>query len=377
MKKYKISLFWPYYDGSKVIESLKEVFPEDGSNKWLAEADRVKEFEKVFEKKLRRKNAVALNSGTAGLVLAFRLAGVGVGDEVIMPVLNCSADLHALMQLGGKPVLCDVDDTLNIDVDDIEHRITNKTKAILCVNFGGYPCEIEEVLSIARKHDLKVIEDSCQYLIPRELLADYEVFSFQAIKTLTTGDGGLLCCNDDKDYERARLLRWFDIDRDFKAKQGYKVFRDWEMREFLGGPQSEVGYKFQMSDVTAAIGLAQMEDLDFVIEKRRRLTFLYRRELQSVDGLRILPPHPLEAYWLFHIFTLRRREVAEALEDAGVEVNVVHNRNDILPLVGASRRLDLCGMNRLEQQYLCLPLHPRLKEEDVIYICSIIKKVLK
>ena len=374
--KYKIPLFWPYYNGPKIIKALKDVFPRDNSNKWIGEGPRVKKFEKAFEQKLKRKNAVALNSGTAGIVLAFRLAGIKSGDEVIMPAMNCSADVHALMQLGGKPVFCDVDDTLNINVDDIEYRINDRTKAILCVNFGGYPCNIDGVLSIAKKYNLKVIEDSCQYMIPRALKADYEVMSLQAIKHLSTGDGGFLFCKSKKDYKRAKLLRWFDIDRDFKAKQGFKVFKDWEMREFLGGPQNEVGYKFHMNDITAAIGLAQLEDLEYVIEKRRYFTNLYRKELSSVEGLRILPPHPLEAYWLFHIFSKRRAEIADALEKEGVEVNVVHNRNDILPLVGG-KRLDLPNMNRLEKEYLCLPLHLKLKASDIKFICRIIKNVLR
>ncbi|HDD45191.1 MAG TPA: DegT/DnrJ/EryC1/StrS family aminotransferase [Candidatus Desulfofervidus auxilii] len=377
--EYRIPLFYPYYNGKKIIEALKKVFPEDGSNKWIAEGEKVKEFEEAWAKKQNEKYCIATNSGTSALVLAYRLAGIKPGDEVIGPVLTCSATYHSLMQLGGKPVFADIDpETLCINPDDIEHRITEKTKAIVVVHFGGYPCDMEKIMPIAKKYGLKIIEDSCQYYGKRIYPeGDYRCYSFQAIKFFTTSDGGMLCVNNEEDYERARRLRWFDIPREYKAKIGWKQFKDWEYRE-MTYDQREVGYKFHMNDVIATIGLAQLEDLDFIIKRREYLTNLYRSELgkESIKDLKLLKPHPLETYWLFHIISPKIPQIAEACEKAGIETNMVHVRCDIYKVFGGKRQKDLPNMNKIERQYLCLPLHLKLKDDDVRYICKTVKKAI-
>lgn len=371
-EKYRIPLFYPYI-GKKVFPAIEETL----KTKWIGQGPKVDEFERAFCEKQKEKFCVAVNSGTAALHLAYILAGVRGEDDIVGPVLTCSASYHPALQQGARVQFADIlPDTLCIDPEDIEKRITKKTKAIVVVHIGGYPCEMDKIMEMAKKHNLKVIEDSAQYMGKRVYPeGDYRCYSLQAIKFITTGDGGLLCMNNEPDYRRAKRLRWFDIDRKSKIKHDWQPYKDWEMR-VMTMDQEEVGYKYHMNDIAASMGLAQLEDLDMVLAKRRRLVGIYREELGNVPNLKLLKPHLNETYWLFHILSVKRTEIAEALKENGVETNMAHLRCDIYKVFGG-KRLDLPNMNKIESQYLCLPLHYRLTEDDVKFICEVIKHVLR
>ncbi|MFH1841348.1 MAG: DegT/DnrJ/EryC1/StrS family aminotransferase [Candidatus Nealsonbacteria bacterium] len=364
----KIPLFYPYIS-PRVYPAVKKVL----KTKFIGQGPRIQEFEKAFGKKIGAKYCVSVNSGTASLHLAYILAGIKPGDEVIGPVLTCSATYHPILQMGGKLVFADIKkDTLCIDSDDIEHRITKKTKAIIPVHFGGYPADMEKIMKIAKKYNLKIIEDSAQHIgkkiYPR---GDYQCYSFQAIKHITTCDGGMLVVNNKKDYEKAKRLRWFGIDRDLKIKKDWQPFKDWERRE-MTYDVDEIGYKYHITDVDAAIGIEQLKDLDKVLKRREKLVKLYRKLLKNKKGVKLLKFHPREAYWLFQVLLKNRNKVAENLKKAGVETNIVHVRCDIYKVFGG-KRLNLPNMKDIEDEYLCLPLHPKLTEKDVSYIAKNIK----
>lgn len=225
---------------------------------WIGQGPKVDEFEAKLAKKFNNENVVTLSSGTHGLTLALRLSGVGPGDEVITTPLSCQATCQPIQYFGGKIVWADIKKDLNIDVNSIKENITDKTKAIIVVHWGGFPCDMEEIYTVAKANNIFVIEDAahCYSSIYKDSIigdckySDFCMISLQAIKFLTASDGGILFTKSKEDYKRARLLRWYGISRDGKLK---------DMRCDLNNPIFEYGYKFHMNDVNAIIGLGNMK----------------------------------------------------------------------------------------------------------------------
>lgn len=239
----------------------------------IAEGPVVKQFENEFAKKFNKKNVVALNSGTTALELAYELAGIGKDDEVITPVLTCTATNLPLVRRGAKIVFADINTDLNINVKDVESKITDKTKAIVFVHFGGNNRGLRELVKLCKARKIILVEDAAQVIGSNYWgVADYTCVSLQAIKTLTSGDGGFLITKSKKDYEKARRLRWFGYDRDEKQKKG-----DTDLKE--------AGYKYHMSDITASIGLGNLRSIDKVIAHRKMLADYFN----SQPGFRCHP----------------------------------------------------------------------------------------
>ena len=209
-------LFYPYIP-KKSIKILENRL----STRWIGQGPMVDKFEKKFSKIfLNGKECVSTGSGTDALHLAYILAGIKKNDEVIAPVFTCTATNIPLLYIGAKIKFVDVDpNTMNICINDLKKKITKKTKAIICVHYGGIPCDMDEIQKIAKKYNVKVIEDAAQALGGKYknqnigTISDFTIFSFQAIKHITTGDGGMLCIKDKKLVEKAKRIRWFGIDR--------------------------------------------------------------------------------------------------------------------------------------------------------------------
>lgn len=253
----KYRLFKPYVSWRAIFNVIRVLL---GSQ--LAEGKEVKLFEQEFAKKFGLKNVVALNSGTTALELAYELAGIKKGDEVITPVLTCTATNIPLVRRGAKIVFADIDVDLNINIEDVKEKITPKTKAIVFVHFGGNNRGLSELLELCKERNITLIEDAAQ-AVGTDFWgkADYTCVSLQAIKTLTSGDGGFLITKDE-DYEKAKRLRWFGYDRDLKQKLG-----DTDL--------TEAGYKWHMNNITAAIGRGNLAVIDKIIAKRRKLMMFY------------------------------------------------------------------------------------------------------
>ena len=219
---------------------------------FIGQGKKVDEFEEKLGQYFGNKKVLTLNSGTSGLHLALRLANVGHGDEVITTAMTCTATNMPILAAGAKIVWADVNPITGlIDPQAIEEKITSKTKAIMMVHFGGIPCDIDAINAIAKKYNLKTIEDGA-HAIGAEYKgskignhSDFIMFSLQAIKHFTTVDGGLLLCKDQSDYERGKLLRWYGIDRDEKRKE----FRCEE--DII-----EYGYKYHMNDIVQQSALS-------------------------------------------------------------------------------------------------------------------------
>lgn len=363
----KIFLFKPYVN-AKAIEYVSQVLQSG----WVGEGPRVKEFEEIIGERLGTKFPVAVSSGTAALHLAVLLAGVARGDEVITTAQTMLATTTAILMAGAKPVYADVEyATGNIAAGDITRHITEKTRAILAVDWGGYPCDWDAIMAIAKANNLAVIEDAAHALgafykgKTVGSVVPITCFSFQAIKHLTTGDGGLLCLSNSEEHEKAVRLRWFGIDR-FKRKPSILGEAEWDVKE--------MGYKYQMNDVSAAIGLGNLEDLDKILERRHQIVDEYRKSLANVAGVELFERSAdrQSADWLFSMHVVRREKFCEMMTAKNIMVSVVHLRIDRNSLCGGECS-DLPELAHFTETHVSLPLHPYLTDEDVKQVVDAVK----
>ncbi len=348
----------------RVIKTLRSGFIGEGSV--------VKEFEDKLKEIVEIPFPVALNSGTSALHLALVMAGVKAGDEVITTAQTMMATSHAILHQQARPVFSDVQyGTANIDPNDIEHRITEKTKAILVVHWAGYPCNLDEIHTIARKYSLTVIEDAAHALGATYhgktigTISPFTCFSFQAIKHVTSGDGGALCLLSREQYEEALRRRWYGIDR-VKRKPSILGEPEWNV--------TEVGFKYHMNDIAASIGLENLKLLPQLLQRRQAIASYYREHLQGISGLTLFESESdrTSAYWLFTMHVERRGDFVHMLRSKGIEASVVHLRIDTNDIFG-SLRTDLPVLDKLTETHISLPIHNHLTDEDISYIVDCVK----
>ena len=339
---------------------------------FVSEGKQVKRFEEELAVRLGLVRPVALNSGTSALHLALILAGVQPGDEVIIPPQTFIATGMAVLMREATPVFADIQyGTGNIDPASVREKITAKTKAIIPVHWGGYPCDLGEINEIAKTGHLAVIEDAAHALgatyggKPIGAVSRFTCFSFQAIKHLTTGDGGALCCLRPEDEKRARVRRWFCIDRDNSPPSflGERVY-----------DAHEAGYKYHLNDLAAAVGLGNLEVFPKVVARLREIFSRYRREFATVPGLTLLEckDDRESACWLFTLLAERRDDFLRALQGRGVPASVFHQRIDRHSVFGGTRN-DLPNMARFNNDQAAVPLHVGLSEEDVETVIGAVK----
>ena len=361
-----IVLFYPNIP-LNAVEEVTQVL----HSRWIGQGPKVAQFEKEFEVRFCEQNtALAVGSGTDALHLAYILAGVEAGDEVIVPVFTCTATNIPFLYMGATIVFADVDpETLNISVEHVRRLITKKTKAIVCVHYAGLPCDMDELKEIAKEANIALIDDAAHALGATYKggkigeITDFTMFSFQAIKHITTGDGGMLTIKNPELVEKAKRIRWFGIDR--SAKQ----MGNWE------NDIREVGYKYQMNDIAAALGLAALAEFDQTLNHRKSLFAEYEKHLVGVDGIKLIGTGVKDrehAAWLCTVIVNRRQELMSKLRAFNIESSQVHYRNDRYTIFGG-RRSDLPNMDAVEDKYLVLPLHGKMTIENVAYICKVIK----
>ena len=340
---------------------------------FLSEGKLVKEFEARLSADLGMVHPAALNSGTSALHLALVVAGIGPGDEVILSPQTFVASALVVAQQGATPIFADIQyETGNIDPGDIEHRITPRTKAIMAVHWGGYPCDLDEIRAVARKHGLLVIEDAAH--APGATykgqaigaISDITCFSFQAIKHLTTGDGGAICCLDPALAQEAFKRRWFSIDR-ANSPMSELGEREYDI--------ANVGFKYHLSDYAAALGLANLEGFQQRLTRRRELARRYRQELAQVPGLRLFRDEAdrASAYWLFGFHVERRLDFIRALKAQGIVASVVHDGIDHNSLFGGTRP-ELTNQLRFNETQIHIPIHDALTDEQLAHVVATIKQ---
>lgn len=360
-----IVLFYPH------ISELarKRVYDQLGT-RWIGQGPSVEKFEAEFSRKFcGGLTTAAVGSGTDALHLAYVLAGIEAGDEVITPVFTCTATNIPLLYIGARPVFADIQpNTMNIDPEHVRKLLTERTKAIICVHYGGLPCDMDELHQIAQQAGIPVIEDAA-HAVGAEYrgrsigsISQFTMFSFQAIKHITTGDGGMLAMRDTSLLPKAKRIRWFGIDRE--GKQNATWANDiWE-----------VGYKYQMTDIAAAMGLAALEEWEVVRQHRRKLFTIYERGLSNVPGIRFIggaQTDRVHAAWLCTILAKGRPQLQRKLRENRIESNQVHYRNDRYTLFRESRG-SFPNMDAVEDDYLVLPLHTRMTAEDAEKVVSVI-----
>lgn len=335
---------------------------------YVGQGPRVDDFEQALAPWCGSRNIVALNSGTSALHLALRLANVKPGDEVITSPMTCTATNVPIMAMGARIVWADIDPADgNLDPLDVERKITGATKAIVAVHWGGYPCALDELHRIGKKHGAAIIEDAAHAFgasyrgRPLGCQSDFTCFSFQAIKHLTTVDGGALVCRDSESYRRGKLLRWYGIDRETERK-------DFRCEEDI----VEWGYKFHMNDVNATIGLAQLEQVADTLSRHRENAEYYRARFAGLPGLKLLDyaNDRESSYWLF---TVRIREdlhrFMREMQRAGIVVSQVHARNDTHTMFREFRRV-LPGVEAFAAEQVSIPVGWWLSSSERDYIAE-------
>tara|TARA_B100000886_G_scaffold339938_1_gene307032 strand:- start:57 stop:1199 length:1143 start_codon:yes stop_codon:yes gene_type:complete len=368
-EKNKILMFYPYIS-TKSLKNLNRTI----ESRWVGQGPKVELFEKRFSKKyLNNQNALATGSGTDALHLSYVLANIKKDDEVIVPIFTCTATNIPLLYLGAKIVFADINpDTMNVCTSSVKKLITKKTKAIVCVHYGGLPCDMDELKKISKKNNLILIEDVAQAIGAKYkkknvgTFGHFSTYSFQAIKHITTGDGGMLVTKNKKDYEKGKRIRWFGIDRDKKYKG------TWSNDIY------EIGYKYQMTDISATLGLDSLSEVDGIINYRRKLYYRYLQNFSKSTKIKVIDDYDknkFHAAWLMTISISNKDYLQKKLNSKNIEANQVHFRNDKYSIFKEfAKNKKFKNMDYLEDRYLVLPLHHKLKISDIDYISDIIKK---
>ena len=347
------------------------------STRWIGQGPKVDLFETEFSKRFLAGNeCISVNSGTSALHLSYIAAGIGEGDEVLCPVFTCTATNIPLLYLKAKLVFVDIDlDTLNMSIQDLKDKISSKTKAIVVVHYGGLPANMDEINKIANDNNILVINDNAHALGAiykgKEigLTSDFSMYSFQAIKHITTGDGGMVGLNIDQIEKKDMLkrIRWFGIDRE--SKQGGV----WE------NDITEVGFKYQMTDIAASLGIAGLRSFDKTLLHRIKLLKRYEELLDKNKDIKIIAKSNSDsqhASWLFTIRVKERRSLQRHLRDHNIESNQVHFRNDRYSIFknNSNANSEFPNMDDIEDEYLVLPLHTKMDLNHVDRICQTISK---
>lgn len=339
---------------------------------FLSEGQTVKDFESELEKELGLQHCVTVNSGTSALHLALVLAGIGENDEVILPAQTFVATGLVVLQQKAKVVFADIDvRTGNISVESIREKITPRTKAIIPVHWGGYPCDMDEISALARKNNLVVVEDAAHALGATYKgkrvgsLSDYTCFSFQAIKHLTTGDGGAISSKDPGIQQQATTLKWFGIDRN-QALPTELGERDYNI--------DSLGFKYHLNNYAAALGLANLKGFGERMAARRRIATFYDKELASVPGISLLnyKDDRQSAYWLYPLHVENRLNFIRKLKEHGITASVVHQRIDRNRIFGGIQK-DLVNQARFDDRQIHIPIHDAVDKEKADHIVRTIK----
>lgn len=351
------------------IQSVVEVLKSD----FLTTGPAIADFEKKVADYTGAKYAVAISNGTAALHAACFAAGIGEGDEVITTPVTFAASSNCVLYMGGTPVFADIDmKTYNICPEDIEKKITAKTKAIIPVHFTGQPCDMDKINEIAKRHKLTVIEDAAHALGAvykgRKIgsISDMTTFSFHPVKHITTGEGGMIVTNNEKLYERLKLFRSHGITREEKLL--LKNEGPWYYE------QQALGYNYRITDIQCALGCSQMNKLDMFLEKRRDIAERYNKAFAGNKN--IVAPYQdesgINAYHLYVIWVKPeiRKELFIRLREAGIGVNVHYIPVYMHPYYRENGYENVTCPNA-ERYYggaVSIPIYPALTKEEQRYV---------
>jgi perosamine synthetase len=350
-------------------EEEKKMLLECIDSGWLSgEGPHVKKFEQEVSDYIGVKYSVSTSSGTSALEVALHAIGIGHGDEVIIPALTNIACAISVLRAHGTPVLVDVElDRFGIDPSKIEEKVTSKTKAIMVVHLFGHPVDMERIYPLAKKYNLKIIEDCAQafgasyrgQMVGK--LSDISAFSFYGNKIITTGEGGMVCTSNDAFAEKAKSFRNLYFGKEEK---------------FL---HPEIGYNFRMSNLQAAVGLGQLNKVKFIIERKRKIARLYQKELL----LKEQKDYSQSVFWMNYVLipkdvSISAREFINELSDNGIESRPFFSGLHVQPALlnmGLFKDEKYQNTEYASKKGFYLPSGPDLKKEEIKFVCETIKNI--
>jgi UDP-4-amino-4,6-dideoxy-N-acetyl-beta-L-altrosamine transaminase len=373
--------FLPYCQPLTGDEEVEELIDTLKSG-WLSTGPKTIKLEGLLREYVGAKEAVCVNSCTAALHLSLIALDIGPGDEVITSPFTFASSANVIIHVGAKPVFMDIrKDTYNIDPGKIEAAITPRTKAIMPVHYAGQPCDMETIIRIARKHNICVIEDAA-HAIGAEYqgkkvgtMSDATCFSFYATKNMTTGEGGAITTNDSELADRCRVQRLHGIDKD--AWKRYSAEGSWYYEV------KECGWKYNMSDIQAALGIPQLKKLDSFIETRRKYAQIYSKEFSKLEGV-ITPYESPEVKHVYHLYPMllkeyNRDEFIEKMMAAGIGCSVHFIPLHLQPFYKEKFDFTKGAFPNAEWVYereVSLPLYPKMSEDDVWRVITTVNKIL-
>ncbi len=361
----KISLVQNKFDGNEIKYVTKSI-----KTGWVSsQGPYIKNFEDRFKKFIRINHALAVSNGTVALQLALASLGIKKNDEIIVPNLTFVSPVNAILHSGARPILCDVDpQTYCINYDLLEKKITKRTKAIIIVHLYGYPVNLTKILKLKKKN-IFIIEDCAEalgsYIKNKHVgtFGDIGTFSFFANKTITTGEGGMLIFKNNLIYKKAKLLR----DHGMSSKRKY-----WHLK---------VGFNFRITNLQAALGVAQLEKIKFFLKKKYFIGSIYKKFLNSNNNIQ-LPINNKKitnSFWNYPIKLInklkyKRNQLILILKKNGIESRKAFYPISKMPVYNLLKKKNLDNSNKIYKEILCLPSGIHINYSDVRNICKIINK---
>ena len=385
-KEKEMRPFLPFHVpeiGDEEIQSVVETLRSG----WLTTGSKVKQFEDEFAQRIGSRYAVAVNSCTAALHLALAALGIIEGDEVVIPTMTFAATAEVVSYMRARPVLVDCrKDTLNIDVDQVERVITPRTKAIIPVHFGGQPCEMNGILDIAKRYNLKVIEDAA-HALPAHFesrmigtFGDITCFSFYATKNITTGEGGMATTQNPEWAERMRMLSLHGISRD--AWKRYTSHGSWYYE--ICTP----GFKYNLTDVAAAIGIPQLQKCGHFWKTRQYYASLYHEGLKNIPEI-ILPQEVKGTTHAWHLYVIQldlgrlrigRNDFIDLMKKNNIGTSVHFIPLHLHPYYRNTYRYrpeDFPAASTAFERIISLPIYPKMTEEDVQHVIEVVTNLIR
>ncbi len=372
MSKKIIPYGHQWIDKNDIKEVVKVLMSD-----WLTQGPKVEEFEKAVAKYCGVKYGVAVSSGTAALYLAYVAAGIKKGDEVITSPLTFAATSNMLAFCSAKPVFVDIGEhTLNIDPEEIEKKITSKTKAIVPIDFAGNPCDYDAIVKIAKKHNLLIIEDAAHSLGAEYKgqkpygLSDMAILSFHPVKHITTGEGGMVLTNNKNFYEKLKTIRNHGIIK--KPEKGQWYYE-------IESPS----FNFRITDIQCALGISQLKKISKFLKKRRQIAKIYNKAFKDIKEI-ILPPEKGCVKSAWHIYPVQvpaknRTKIFNSLQDSGIGVQVHYMPLHLHPFYQKKFGYKKGDFPKSEKYYegaITLPIFSKMTNKEIKSVIGAVKKII-